>query len=49
MSFDFVNYVIPGMLSVDEVDQNLKSFDIDDFPDDLLNELIKYGNKFSLI
>lgn len=49
MSFDFVSHVIPGMLSVDEVDQNLKSFEVNDFPNELLIELIEYGNKFSLI
>ena len=49
MSFDFVSHVIPGMLSIDEVNQNLKALEVKDFPNELLNELIEYGNNFSLV
>jgi aryl-alcohol dehydrogenase-like predicted oxidoreductase len=49
MSFDFVNYVIPGMLSIDEVKQNLKVFEVNEFSKDLMKELVEHGNNFSLV
>ena len=49
MSYDFVNYVIPGMMTKKEVDQNLKAYEIESFSSKLIEELVEYGSNFTLV
>ncbi|OUV02937.1 MAG: hypothetical protein CBC42_05375 [Betaproteobacteria bacterium TMED82] len=49
LSFDFVEYVIPGMQSKHEVSQNLLVGDVRDFPKKLIEDLIAYAESFVLI
>jgi len=45
LSTDIINYVIPGMMTVNEVDQNFKCIDLDNINSDCINEIIEFNTR----